>query len=398
MPDAASEMKTAPSGHSAQGVTIGMIEVFPMRVPGLADFAFAGGMLCKAGGTTPHIYVRITDSEGAQGWGEGRPCPGWSAETFEGVTTTLRHYITPALVGHPVHDRFGLHAKLDRVLGGHPTGQPIARSAIDVALHDLLARRANMPLRAFLGGAATPARVALSYTLTDHTAEKAGQTVAEKRAAGYKHFNFKAGVASAEDVAIAARVREIAGTEAHVWADANQSLRLSQARQLVRALEAVGVDLLEQPLAGDAQHAMVQLRQSTTLPLGLDEGCVSATDYYRHVALGAVDYLIIKLNRSGGIWPSLQQIGVALAARQGLVLSGLCETLLMRAAGAQVAAAFGVDGPAALNGGQFLDETSLYPEKQLTERDGSIYLDERPGIGVEPDFHAVQELVVRDAF
>jgi L-alanine-DL-glutamate epimerase-like enolase superfamily enzyme len=115
----------------------------------------------------------------------------------------------------------------------------------------------------------------------------------------------------------------------------------------------------------------------------------------RHVAPGLVDYLIIKINRSGGIWPSLQQIGVALAARQGLVLSGLCETLLMRAAGAQVAAAFGLHGPAALNGGQFLDETHLYPKKQLTERDGRIHLDDQPGIGVEPDFHAVEELLVR---
>ncbi len=389
-------MSGAERGHNAQSPTIAEIEVFPVRVPALHTFKFAGGTLAEAGGTTPHVYVRVTDSEGAQGWGEGRPCPGWSSETIETVTSTLRHHVTPALRGLPVHDRFQMHARLDRALGGHPTGQPIARSAIDVAVHDLLAKRANLPLRAFLGGTTDPVDVTLSYTLTDHVAEEASESVTKQRAAGYRHFNFKTSNRNVEDIAVGAAVRDAAGSEAFVWADANQSLRVDQARYLARGLEEAGVNLLEQPLIGDAQHAMAQLRQATILPLTLDEACVSATDYYRYVAEGLIDYLVIKVNRSGGIWPSVQQLGVALAARQGLILSGLCETLLNRMTGSQLASAYGCTESAALNGGQFLDESGLFPDKDRVEYDGSIHLDDTPGIGIEPNMDAIGDMLDHD--
>ena len=375
---------------------IARIEVFPLRVPALHTFRFAGGTLAEAGGTTPHVYVRVTDSDGAHGWGEGRPSPGWSSETLETVTTTLRHYIAPTLIGLAVHDRFGIHAALDRTLGGHPTGQPIARSAIDVAIHDLLARRANLPLRAFLGGTGDPVEIGLSYTVTHDAAEEAGRSVTEQRAAGFRHFNFKTSMRLREDIALGAAIRDAAGPDAFVWADANQSLRIDEARYLARGYEEAGIDLLEQPLFGDAQHDMPRLREATNIPLTLDEACVSATDYYRYVALGLVDFLTIKVNRSGGIWPSVHQLGVAMAARQGLVLSGLCETLLNRMAGAQLASAFGCVEPAALNGGQFLDERGLFPDKDERERDGTIYLDETPGIGVEPNPDAIAEMTVGD--
>ena len=172
--------------------------------------------------------------------------------------------------------------------------------------------------------------------------------------------------------------------------------RIDEARFLARGYEGAGIDLLEQPLFGDARHDMPRLREATNIPLTLDEACVSATDYYRYVALGRVDFLTIKVNRSGGIWPSVGQLGVAMAARQGLVLGGLCATLLNRVAGTQLASAFGCMEPAALNGGQFLDERGLFPDKDEHERDGTIYLDETPGTGVEPDPDAIAEMTVGD--
>lgn len=380
------------SAGETSGAVIERVEVFPLRLPVRKAFKFAGGTVCEEGGQTPHVFVKIIDSDGAYGWGEARPCPGWSSETFETVASSLKKYIAPALLGLDVSDRFNLHARLDRVLGGNPTGQPIARCAVDVAVHDLLSRRANVPLRAFLGGSAQPATVALSYTITDFQPEPAADSVSREREVGFRHFNFKSGVDAAVDVSIATAIRKGAGSNAFLWADANQSLDISSARRLARAFEAVGVDLLEQPLIADAQHVMGQLRAATCLPLAIDEACVSATDYYRYVASGLVDYLIIKVNRSGGIWPSIQQLGVALAARQGIVLSGLAETLLTRCAGSQLACAYGCTGPAALNGGQFLDESELFPEKNETERDGLIHLNNRPGIGVEPNLRAVERL------
>ncbi len=368
------------------------IEVFPVRIPVVQTFQFASGTAGQAGQGAPHVFVRVVDSDGAHGWGEGRPSPGWSSETLETVTATLRRYLAPALLGLAVTDRRGLHDRLDRVLGGHPTGQPIARAAVDMAVHDLLGRRLSLPLRALLGGTTEPVAMDMSFTLTDHIADDAAATVKAQREQGFAHFNFKVGVEPRTDIEVAAAVREAAGPEAFVWADANQGLTLRDARRLARAYEEIGIDVLEQPLIGDAEHHMRELRRSTSLPLAIDEASVSATDFFRHAAEGLVDYLVVKLTRSGGIWPTTAQLAVARAARLGVIVSGLTDSLLTKIAAAQTTAAYRADGPLALNGSQFLDESALFPDKARVEREGTIYLDERPGIGVEPDEDGLREL------
>lgn len=372
------------------------IDVFPVRIPVVQTFAFASGTAGQAGGSAPHVFVRVIDSDGAHGWGEGRPSPGWSYETLETVTSTLRRYVMPALTGLDVFDRRGLHDRLDRVVGGHPTGQPIARAAVDMAVHDLLARRLSLPLRALLGGTAEPVALELSFTITDHTAEAAAETVTAQRERGFRHFNFKVGVEPRTDVEVAAAIREAAQPQGFVWADANQGLTLRDARRLACAYEDIGVDVLEQPLIGDAQHHMRELRRSTSLPLAIDEASVSATDFFRHAAEGLVDYLVVKVTRSGGIWPTLAQLAVARAARVGVIVSGLTDSLLTKLATAQATAVYGTDGPLALNGSQFLDESALFGDKARVERDGTVYLDERPGIGVEPDEQGLAALAAQE--
>ena len=72
--------------------TIRSIEVFPIRLPVTATFHFASGSAGAAGEGAPFVLVKVTDSEGETGWGEGRPMPHWSYETLETATTTIRTY------------------------------------------------------------------------------------------------------------------------------------------------------------------------------------------------------------------------------------------------------------------------------------------------------------------
>ena len=76
-----------------------------------------------------------------------------------------------------------------------------------------------------------------------------------------------------------------------------------------------------------------------------------------------VDFLVIKVTRSGGIWPTLLQIAVAQAAGLPLIASGLTDGFITKIAACQVALASGFAGPAALNGSQFTDEDALFPAK-----------------------------------
>jgi len=363
-----------------------------VRLPVIKSFSFASGSAGKVGGTAPHVFVKITDDAGNVGWGEGRPVSSWSYETMETVTETIRHHLAPALIGHELRDRWGVGRKMHAAIGRGPsTGQPIAKAALDMAVHDLCAKAAGMTLRAFLGGSNSRDRMALSYTLTGHDRASIRQEMAAGKAEGFRHFNFKAAVAPATDIEVAETVKSEIPAGGFVWADANQGFQLHNARRVAQAFEAIGVDLLEQPLPADQRHLMQALRQSTAIPLAIDEASVSPADFLHYVGDGVVDYLVVKVTRSGGIWPTVQQIAIAEAAGLPLVVSGLTDGLLTKAAVCQVALAHGFAGPAALNGSQFTDESAIFPNKAMVEHDGALHLTEQPGIGVQPDEDALRE-------
>jgi len=365
------------------------IDIWPVRLPALKTFTFASGS-AGAGGAS-HVFVRVTDSDGATGWGEARPVAGWSCETLGTVARTLRDELAPAVTGMPATDRLGLHARMNRVIGRGPsTGQPIAKAALDIALHDLLARRAGLPLVAFLGGAPPEAPMPLSYTVTAHDEDGARAEAESALEAGFRHVNFKAAVAPETDAAVAEALRGVLPPEAFLWADANQGFTLHAARRVAGLFARIGVDVLEQPLPADQLLLMRRLRQNCDVALAVDETSVSPADFFTHAAEGLVDFLVIKLTRSGGIGPTLEQIACARAAGLALLVSGLTDGMIVKLAALHTAAAYGYTGPSALNGSQFTDETALFPDKAAFEKDGHLTLGDRPGLGIEPDLEALE--------
>ena len=366
-------------------ITIQQVEIFPVGVPITRGFTFASGSAGAAGQKAVLVFVKLTASSGEIGWGECRPMPAWSYETAHSAVTTLRHHLAPAILGLEIWDRAGLHRKMSAAIGRGPsTGQPIAKAALDLALHDLCARTAGLPLRAFLGGNSAPVSLPLSWTCTAHTADEAARDVGAGLAAGYAHFNFKAAVAPATDLAVARELVARAPAGAFIWADCNQGFQLHDAVRMAQAFAQLGVALLEQPLAADQLHLIAQLRVRTTIALAVDEASVSPGDFFAHARAGLVDYLVVKLTRSAGLWPSAQQLAVAASAGLPFVVSGLTDGLLTKLAACQLAAAAGGRHPLALNGSQFLDESALYPQKLSVEHHGSVHLDATPGIGVHP--------------
>lgn len=367
------------------------VEAFPVEVPVTKTFAFASGTAGVAGSVVVVPFVKVSDSDGNVGWGEGRPSPSWNYETADSILSTIRAYLAPVVLGMEASDRWGLHQRMRSVIGlGPSTGMPVAKAALDIALHDLGARAAGLTLRAFLGGSDDRREVELSFTVTSHEPVAAREEVAHATAAGFRHLNFKVGVEPGTDVAVAQAIREEAGPAAFVWADANQGLALHEARLLCERLRDVGTDVLEQPLRADTPHLMSRLRESTLLPLATDESTVSPADFLALASVGAVDYLIVKVTRSGGLWPTMQQIAVADAAGLQLLVSGLTDCMLTKAAACAAAAAVGFTGPAAMNGSQFLDDAELFPSKPEIEDGGVVRLGSEPGLGISPDEAAVR--------
>jgi L-alanine-DL-glutamate epimerase-like enolase superfamily enzyme len=242
-----------------------------------------------------------------------------------------------------------------------------------------------LTLREFLGGARERRDLEVSFTITGHDADEAKAQMLAAQAEGFTHFNFKAAVQPATDIAVAKALKATIAAGGFLWSDANQGFDIVGAKVVAHAFEDIGIDILEQPLPADQFSGMKELRRASRIPLAVDEASVSPTDFMNYVVAGLVDYLIIKVTRSGGLWPSLQQVAVAQAAGLPMLVSGLTDGLLTKLAACQLASVFGISGPVALNGSQFIDEAGLYPAKSEVESGGKIRLNDLPGIGVEPD-------------
>ncbi len=356
------------------------VDVYPVEIPMTGKFAISSGTVASPGGMAPHVFVRVTADDGTQGWGECRPVPFWSYETPQTVLTTLRSHLAPAVVGLDAADVRGLHAAMDRAIArGTTTGQPIARSAIDHAVHDLLGKRAGLSLRQLLGGGSQHTAT-LSYTLTAPCPDEVAFAVAAAKKRGYKHFNFKVGVDPKRDLEMARAIREAIGPDAFCWADANQGYDLATAIRVCRAFETIGVDVVEQPIAVGSPSKLKRLCAATDVPIAVDEGLVSPADLIELIRMDAIDVVIGKITRSGGLLPSRQIFGIAQAAGLPMLVSGLTDATCTLVCACQLAAAFGITKPCALNGPQFIDDWTAADRSMIAG--DQVTLPAAPGHGV----------------
>jgi L-alanine-DL-glutamate epimerase-like enolase superfamily enzyme len=363
------------------------IDVFPLHLPVAQTLTLSRGVATEPSAGAPHILVKITDDEGNTGWGEARPSPRWSYETRETVITTIRGYLAPALLRQNESDIAHLHMLMDTVIApGVQIGQPIAKSAVDIALHDLLGRQRGLSLGALLGrGHQSP--VSLCYVVSAHSIEEAARQTEEGKARGYHGFKVKTGIHPETDLELMQEVVRIAAGKP-VWVDANQGWDFNRAVRLSRELALLGVKVIEQPLAAGNITGYADLVRRSDIPIVLDESVSSPRDLLQHIRLGAIGGLVVKLCRVGGIYWARQMAEMALAADLILLGSGLTEGRIGLYAGAGLFSAFSITLPVDLNGPQFLRDDMVAGTLEFPDR--RVPLSDRPGIGIEPDPEKVE--------
>jgi muconate cycloisomerase len=360
---------------------IASIETLPVALPTLADFAVSGGSVAKAGTPSVRVLVKMTATDGTIGWGEATPIPSWTYETLESIATTIDRYLTPAARDIPVWEFDRLTRAFDRAINrGYSIGAPLAKAAVDVALHDLVGRRLGLPVSALFGSRRVE-RIALGWIVSSGSAE---QSVAEGRDRGYRAFKVKIGLhGERDDVRSVERVRAAAGDDAFLWVDANQGYAVDEALRVARALEALGVAAFEQPLPANDVDGLRRLRDRSPVPVALDESLRHPSDLATFVKLGAVDVAIAKVQRSGGLTLSRRLCQYAEDSGVRLMGSGLTESDLGLAASLHLFAAFGIATPVDLNGRQFLQ--SPYARSTVQVEDGWATVPDAPGLGVDVD-------------
>ena len=350
----------------------------------------------------PAVLVRIEDGDGAFGWGEAW-CnfPACGAEHRARLIETL---VAPLVVGRSFaspRDFFRDASAKTAVLAiqsGEPGPIAQAIAAVDIALHDLAARRAGQALWRYLldRDSAPDVAPAAARTVPVYASginpEQPDELVAALRAEGHVSFKLKVGFGPARDVANLAAVRTAAGSAAAVMVDANQGWDLETALAMARQLGESRPAWIEEPLRADRPWSEWQrLAQASPAPLAAGENAGSAEAFDRLIASRAIAIVQPDLAKWGGVSGMLDVAERIVAAGLRFCPHYLGAGIGLAASAHLLAARADPTSLLEVDANQNPLRTALFPAL-ATLNAGRIELGAAPGLGIDPGAHELRAL------
>jgi muconate cycloisomerase len=329
------------------------------------------------------VIVRLRTSDGIEGLGEATTIGGLSYgdESPEGIKLTIDTYLAPALVGQDATNINGAMLRLNKVARGNR----FAKCAIETALLDAQGKRLSVPIAELLGGAVRktlPVLWTLASGDTQRDIEEAQMLLAERR---HNTFKLKIGRRSVrDDVAHVAKIKAALGDRAKVTVAVNQAWSETDAALGIEALEAAGIDLIEQPTPREQRGALARLAARFIVPIMADEAVTGPEDALELVRHACADVFALKIAKSGGIYGMMRTAAIADAA--GVSLYG--GTMLEGSIGS-IASAHGFSALPQLAWGTELFGPLLLKDDIVTARpqyrDFDLHMPEGPGLGLQID-------------
>jgi L-alanine-DL-glutamate epimerase-like enolase superfamily enzyme len=296
--------------------TIRKVEFWPVDIPITDPFVVATGARTIA----ENVFLRVTLSNGAQGYGEAAPFPEVGGETRQSCLTAL-HQLGNTILGRSAVS----YTDLGRLLSEQALTHPATRCGVETAVIDAYCRALNIPMSQLWGSADVRARETdITIPITD-----LDKTVALARgwyAQGFLLFKMKVGNDVDNDIRrLEAVHRALPGIS--VIGDGNQGFSLQDCLAFVQGVKRFGgtMVLLEQPVARDDLDSMAAIRRETGIPVAADESVRSLADAHEVVARGAADYINIKIMKTGVI-EAMEIASFTKVSRLKLMIGGMVET------------------------------------------------------------------------
>lgn len=313
------------------------------------------------------VWVRVTDDDGVEGWGEASPQP-FYGETADTVLAALPR-LADALQSASRGDPFALEA-VDTALHHALAHNGSARVAVSAALHDLVGKKLGVPVWKLWG--LDPATAPKSsFTIGIDDLEVMRQKVRE--AAAYPILKVKIG--TDRDIEILTMIREEA-PDAVIRVDANTAWTAKQAIAAIPLLADFGVEFVEQPLPAHDLAGLKLVRENSPLPIIADESVENAADVAR--LAGVVDGVNIKLAKCGSLREAIRIVHAARAHNMSVMIGCMIESTLGIAAAVQLTPLVDyadLDGAALLASDPFVGPG--------LEEDGTLRFNiDEPGLGV----------------
>jgi len=272
-------------------------------------FVISGGKVATAQDST---IVRIETDDGHVGWGE--QCvfsPSYLIAHGEGARAALS-LLAPAVLGLDPRTPEFVFDVMERTMKGHH----YAKGAIDIACWDLFGQSTNMAISDLLGGTYRT-EIPLYAPISMATPVEMKEDCIKWKSKGYTRFQMKVGGDYTTDLKRVEECLSVLDGAERVIFDANGNWTQHEAVQIVAALDGLKI-YIEQPCATMEESARVKARARH--PFILDESLLTTSDVLRAYEMNAMDAVMLKISRFGGISPVKKARDLAMSLGLGLTI------------------------------------------------------------------------------
>ncbi len=325
------------------------------------------------------VGLRVTDSDGRVGWGEAPAVWRVTGESRESARACLEGPLRDALLAAPVADL----SETCRRIRNAVVGNNGAKSAADVAVHDLAAQRAGLPLSAFLAGQPVSLSVPTDVTLSAGESDALAAAAHDRCAEGFTALKLKVGTDARTDVARVLAVRAAVGPGVRLRLDANQGWRADEAVRIIQRLEDAGADVevVEQPVPADDLEGLAFVTDRVDTPVMADETVFGLVDLVEVIRRRAADLVNVKLAKCGGLDAAVELLAVCRSHGIGTMVGSMMESHLGVGAAASLVAAFPTTLTSDLDAAWWAAGPAYHGGMSY---DGPVVvLPEAPGLGIE---------------
>ncbi|MCP5053185.1 MAG: dipeptide epimerase, partial [bacterium] len=325
-----------------------------------------------------NLFMRIETDNGITGFGSASPDLELTGETPQTVLDTCNNIIIPALKGRDPLRPAQLMKELETGLQNRSS----TAAMLDMALWDILGKKAGLPLYKLLGGYREKIETSITIGIMS-----IAETIARAREfvkKGFKVLKIKGGKEVEADIQRVIKVREAVGKDIKLRFDANQGYTVKESLELLKAVRTAKLEILEQPTPKEQPQLLGQVRNgqdnsSSRVPVMADESLLNVDDAFYLAKHSLVNSINVKLMKVGGISNARRIDAVAKAANQKLMVGCMDESALAIAAGLH----FALSSPnviyADLDGHLDLIDDPLAGAVILKE--GVLYPNSAPGLG-----------------
>ncbi len=252
------------------------------------------------------VLVEAEGTDGTIGYGECTPKPHVTGETSGSAIHALSKIIAPALVGMDLDDRLSIRARVSDLLEFNTC----AKSGMEMALDDLVAKRSSIPVYALYNGSRRSLDRCSSVDLSedDEIGERLRSAPELEKCL---FFKIKTGRDPEKDLRLVRLVRENLSDSTKLILDANQGWNCEQLLPYLPEFERQNVLALEQPVRKDDIGGMARLLKSSSLDIMADESLITRRNAMEIIRNSAASMFNLKLMKTGGVYGGIEMAGIA---------------------------------------------------------------------------------------